>query len=65
VAASLKDATLGAIALERLARATLTGLQIGREPRVIPPDEIADLKRTLASSAGRWAYYAEVAGFEV
>jgi ribulose-5-phosphate 4-epimerase/fuculose-1-phosphate aldolase len=65
VAASLKDATLGAIALERLARATLTGLQIGREPRVIPPDEITDLKRTLASSAGRWAYYAEVAGFEV
>jgi len=62
VADSMQEATLGAISLERLAKATLTGLQIGREPRVIPPDEIADLRRTLAAPAGRWAYYAELAG---
>jgi L-ribulose-5-phosphate 4-epimerase len=60
----MRQATLGAIYLERLARATLTGLQIGRQPRVIPPDEIADLKRTVAAPAGRWAYYVELAGGE-
>src|SRR5215207_9492140 len=64
VAASIEDATLGAIFLERLARATLLGAQTGRAPRVIPPDEIADLRRTMAASAGRWAYYTEIAGGE-
>jgi ribulose-5-phosphate 4-epimerase/fuculose-1-phosphate aldolase len=62
VADSVQEATLGAIYLERLAKANLTGLQIGRQPRVIPPDEIADLRRTVAAPAGRWAYYVELAG---
>jgi hypothetical protein len=29
---------------------------------VIPPDEIADLRRSVAAPAGRWAYYVELAG---
>jgi L-ribulose-5-phosphate 4-epimerase len=62
VADSIQEATLGAIYLERLAKANLTGLQIGRQSRVIPPDEIADLRRTVAAPAGRWAYYVELAG---
>jgi L-ribulose-5-phosphate 4-epimerase len=62
VAGSIEDATLGAIFLERLARATLLGAQTGRAPRVIPPAEIADLRQTMAASAGRWAYYSEIAG---
>jgi L-ribulose-5-phosphate 4-epimerase len=64
VGADVREATLGAIYLERLARANLIGLQIGRQPRVIPPEEIADLKRTVAAPAGRWAYYVELAGGE-
>jgi L-ribulose-5-phosphate 4-epimerase len=61
---SVREATLGAIYLERLAKANLVGLQIGRQPRVIPPHEIEDLKQTVAAPAGRWAYYVELAGGE-
>ena len=61
VAQSVQEATLGAIHLERLAEVNYRVAQLGREPRVIPPDELQALKQQLASPAGRWAYYAEVA----
>ena len=62
VARTVQEATLGAVHLEHLAEANFRAAQIGREPRVIPPKEIANLRRQLASQAGRWAYYAEIAG---
>jgi ribulose-5-phosphate 4-epimerase/fuculose-1-phosphate aldolase len=61
VAASVQEATLGAIHLERLAEVNYRVAQLGREPRVIPPDELQALAMQLASPAGRWAYYAELA----
>jgi len=61
VATTIQDATLGAIHLERLAEVNYRVAQLGREPRVIPPHELMALKRQLASPAGRWAYYAELA----
>jgi ribulose-5-phosphate 4-epimerase/fuculose-1-phosphate aldolase len=61
VATSIQEATLGAIHLERLAEVNYRVVQLGREPRVIPPDELESLKHHLASPAGRWAYYAELA----
>lgn len=62
VGQSIQDAILGAIHLERLAEANVQAAQLGRPPRVIPPDEIARLRTQLAAPAGRWAYYAELAG---
>jgi L-ribulose-5-phosphate 4-epimerase len=62
VSATVQQATLGAIHLERLAEVNFRVIQTGRAPRVIPPDEIAALRRELASPAGRWAYYADLAG---
>jgi L-ribulose-5-phosphate 4-epimerase len=61
VGPSVQEATLGAIHLERLAEVNYRVAQLGRAPRVIPPDEIKALKGQLASPAGRWAYYAELA----
>jgi ribulose-5-phosphate 4-epimerase/fuculose-1-phosphate aldolase len=61
VAPSIQEATLGAIHLERLAEVNYRVAQLGREPRIIPPDELQALAGQLASPAGRWAYYAEVA----
>jgi ribulose-5-phosphate 4-epimerase/fuculose-1-phosphate aldolase len=61
VSDTVQRATLGAIHLERLADVNYRVAQLGREPRVIPPDELAALARQLASPAGRWAYYAELA----
>jgi ribulose-5-phosphate 4-epimerase/fuculose-1-phosphate aldolase len=61
VAPSIQEATLGAIHLERLAEVNYRVAQLGREPRVIPPDELQALAGQLAAPAGRWAYYAEVA----
>ncbi len=58
---SIQEATLGAIHLERLAEVNYRVAQLGREPRVIPHNELEALKRQLASPAGRWAYYAELA----
>jgi L-ribulose-5-phosphate 4-epimerase len=60
VATTVQDATLGAIHLERLAEANFQAAQVGRKPWVIPPDQIAALRRELASPAGRWAYYTEL-----
>jgi ribulose-5-phosphate 4-epimerase/fuculose-1-phosphate aldolase len=62
VAESVQEATLGAIHLERLAEVNYRVAQLGRPPRVIPPEELRALKTQLAAPAGRWAYYAELAG---
>jgi ribulose-5-phosphate 4-epimerase/fuculose-1-phosphate aldolase len=62
VGASLEEATLGAIHLERLAEVNYRAALLGREPRVIPDNELAALQQQLAKPAGRWAYYAELAG---
>jgi len=61
VADSIQEATIGAIHLERLAEVNYRAAQLGREPRVIPHNELQALKRQLASPAGRWTYYAELA----
>ena len=61
VGETVQAATLGAIHLERLADVNYKAAVLGREPRVIPPDEIQALKRHLAAPTGRWAYYAELA----
>jgi ribulose-5-phosphate 4-epimerase/fuculose-1-phosphate aldolase len=62
VAGDLRTAVLAAIAVEQLAEANLTILRTGRQPRVITPDELSELGRTVASVDGRWAYYLELAG---
>jgi ribulose-5-phosphate 4-epimerase/fuculose-1-phosphate aldolase len=64
VADDLRMAVLSAIAVEQLAEANLTILRTGRQPRVIQPDELSELGRTVASTNGRWAYYLELAGLE-
>jgi ribulose-5-phosphate 4-epimerase/fuculose-1-phosphate aldolase len=61
VGQSVQEATLGAIHLERLAEVNYRVAQLGRQPRVIPPEELQALAGQLASPAGRWAYYAELA----
>jgi ribulose-5-phosphate 4-epimerase/fuculose-1-phosphate aldolase len=61
VGQSVQEATLGAIHLERLAEVNYRVAQLGRPPRVIPPEEIHSLARQLAPPAGRWAYYTELA----
>jgi L-fuculose-phosphate aldolase len=58
---NIQEATLGAIHLERLAEVNYRVAQLGRAPRVIPPEELHALKGQLASPAGRWAYYTELA----
>src|ERR687886_862362 len=55
VADTVEAATIGAVHLEQLAEVNYRAAQLGREPRVIPPKEIDNLKRTLAPLAGRWA----------
>lgn len=61
-ARTVQEATLNAIHLEHLAEANWRVLAIGREPRVIPPDEIHQRTATGVGWEVRWAYYAEVAG---
>jgi ribulose-5-phosphate 4-epimerase/fuculose-1-phosphate aldolase len=60
VADDLRLAVLAAIAVEQLAEANLTILRTGLRPRVIEPDELSELGKTLASLDGRWAYYLEL-----
>jgi L-ribulose-5-phosphate 4-epimerase len=61
-AATVQEAAIGAIHLEHLADANYKVLAIGRQPRVIPHDEIVQLKSTGVGFEVRWAYYAELAG---
>jgi ribulose-5-phosphate 4-epimerase/fuculose-1-phosphate aldolase len=60
VAPDVQTATVAAVALEQLAEANLRILQTGRKPRVITPDELAELTRTAGPVAGRWAYYLQL-----
>jgi ribulose-5-phosphate 4-epimerase/fuculose-1-phosphate aldolase len=62
VAGTVQDATIGAIHLERLADANYKVLAINKQPRVIPPDEMRQLKERGVGVDVRWAYYAELAG---
>jgi ribulose-5-phosphate 4-epimerase/fuculose-1-phosphate aldolase len=59
VGATVEEATIRAIHLERLARANLLAAQLGT-PRVIPPDEIARLAGPMVGTDVRWAYYASL-----
>jgi ribulose-5-phosphate 4-epimerase/fuculose-1-phosphate aldolase len=61
VGQTVQEATLGAIHLERLADVNYRVALLGREPRVIPPEEIKALAGQLAAPAGRWAYYSSLA----
>lgn len=61
VAGSVQEATLGAIHMEHLAEVNYEVALLGKAPRVIPPHEIAALRKTLAPPAGRWAYYVDIA----
>ena len=65
VAATVQEATIGAVHLERLADVNHKILAMGREPRVIPADEIAQLRAAGVGFEVRWAYYRELAGIEV
>lgn len=62
VAADVRRAAVAAIALEQLAEANLAILQTGLSPRVITPGELDELRRTVASIDGRWAYYVQLLG---
>ena len=59
VGASVQEATIRAIFLERLARANLLAAQLGT-PRVITPDEIARLAGPMVGTDVRWAYYSSL-----
>ena len=65
VAPTVQEATIGAVHLEHLADASYKVLAMGKQPRVIPPDEIAQLKSTGVGFDVRWAYYCELAGIEM
>jgi ribulose-5-phosphate 4-epimerase/fuculose-1-phosphate aldolase len=60
VATDVMTATVQAIMLEQLAEANLRILLAGQRPRVIPSDEIAELRREMAPVEGRWAYYLQL-----
>lgn len=60
LATDIETATVQAVMLEQLAEANLRILQAGGRPRVIPPDEIAELREEMGSVAGRWAYYLQL-----
>lgn len=62
VGGDIRTATIAAIALEQLAEVNLRILQTGRSPRVITPDELAQLSASAASIEGRWAYYLQLLG---
>jgi len=64
LAATVQEATIGAIHLERLADANHKIFAMGRQPRVIPSDEIAQLRAAGVGFEVRWAYYRELAGIE-
>lgn len=57
--ATVEEATLAAIHLERLAHATYIAQALGT-PRVISPEGIAQLRAELAPPEGRWAYYSSL-----
>jgi ribulose-5-phosphate 4-epimerase/fuculose-1-phosphate aldolase len=62
VASDIRRAAVTAIALEQLAEANLTILRTGLSPRVITPGELNELRNSVASIDGRWAYYVQLLG---
>jgi L-ribulose-5-phosphate 4-epimerase len=62
VASTLPEAALQAIHLEHLAEANWRVRAIGREPRVIPQDELRQRAATGVGWDVRWAYYRQIAG---
>jgi ribulose-5-phosphate 4-epimerase/fuculose-1-phosphate aldolase len=62
VATDVQCATVTAIAVEQLAEANLTILQTGLSPRVITRGEQDELRGSVASIHGRWAYYVQLLG---
>ena len=64
VAATPGEAALQAIHLERLAEANWRVLAMGRQPRVIPPEELRQRAATGVEWQVRWAYYRQLAGCE-
>ncbi|GAA5148346.1 L-ribulose-5-phosphate 4-epimerase [Microbacterium pseudoresistens] len=59
VAETLQEATVNALLLEELARTNLEVLQTGLPPRLIPDDELADLREFRGPWPGRWEYFRE------
>jgi ribulose-5-phosphate 4-epimerase/fuculose-1-phosphate aldolase len=64
VAATPGEAALHAIHLEHLAEANWRVLAMGRQPRVIPVDELRQRAATGVGWQVRWAYYRQQAGCE-
>jgi ribulose-5-phosphate 4-epimerase/fuculose-1-phosphate aldolase len=64
VAVTLGEAALHAIHLEHLAEANWRVRAIGREPHVIPPEELRQRSATGVGWEVRWAYYRQLAGCE-
>lgn len=62
VAGTVQEAAINAIHLEHLAEANWKVLAMGKQPRIIPPDEIHQRAATGVGWEVRWAYYAERAG---
>lgn len=62
VAPTIKEAVIGAVMLEDLAQANLDILKAGLEPRAIPDEELADLRRLRGGAEGRWQYLREQYG---
>lgn len=60
VAPDIQAATVRAVALEQLSEANLRILSTGRKPRVITPDELAQLAEMAGPISGRWAYYVQM-----
>lgn len=61
VGRDVREATVRAIHLERLARANLLAIQLGGSPRIITAEEIARLSGPMVDYPVRWAYYARLA----
>jgi L-ribulose-5-phosphate 4-epimerase len=61
-AATVAEAALQAIHLEQLAEANWRVLAMGRQPRVIPHDELQQRASTGVGWEIRWAYYRELTG---
>lgn len=62
VATTVQEAVVNAIRLEEQAEANWRVLAMGRQPRVIPPDEINQRAATGVGWDVHWAYFKEVSG---
>jgi L-ribulose-5-phosphate 4-epimerase len=62
MATTVQESVVQAIRLEEQAEANWRVLAMGRQPRVIPPDEIQQRAATGVGWEVHWAYFREVAG---